>query len=87
MQGFNYRQCEEVELTALRLYGLLLRVLERIRDSPCDAKLRSISATAKSLRSDVLEAALAASVSRIARTRFSGVPTSRRHNIVARVAR
>lgn len=38
-----------------KLYGLLLRVLERIRDSPCDAKLRSISATAKSLRSDVLE--------------------------------
>eukprot|EP00439_Symbiodinium_sp_Y106_P067474 s1051_g11.t1 len=38
-----------------KLYGLLLRVLERIRDSPDDAKLRSISATAKSLRSDVLE--------------------------------
>ncbi|CAE7493978.1 USP31 [Symbiodinium pilosum] len=38
-----------------KLYGLLLRILERIRDSPSDAKLRSISATAKSLRADVLE--------------------------------
>ncbi|CAE7735005.1 Usp2 [Symbiodinium sp. CCMP2592] len=58
MQGFSkftYRQRAEVVLAAVRLYGLLLRVLERIRDSPDDAKLRSISATAKSLRSDVLE--------------------------------
>ena len=38
-----------------RLYGLLLRILERIRESPSDPKLRSISASAKSLRADVLE--------------------------------